>query len=435
MINSISSKNIYLKPQKSYGNQNLPQNNFAAEISAKNNFVYPSAENFKAIAFGSKNNSSFLIYKGQKLYPDGKITENKSNAYAEIFEKSLKNKLDENEQKTFTQFFIERNNSVDDKYFIGLNTLSNKLHKVMMELPPEDKTEKPVIKHLKYEIYSNENYKKIKDQSPLVYKDKLYFPDGQITEEKRKKYQEILPEIKEGFYEEHADLFKKFFIDGEKLSFEELKSLQYIRSKDCNNLKNQGIENYLRKEVVRTEDYKNEKIKDEEKWSKVDEVYDKHDYGKAYELIKPVTPEDEEEFCENISRRAGYDLGTYISLPPETFGAKFHIALIERLQLLKELNQPLPPSIESYREPVKWNEDHTGFTSNMAHISYETNSDGSFESINHLGFNIDHIEASRELKIPEQKLIDQFIGNLNHEMGHLAHFTKEPEKSKQGFEA
>jgi hypothetical protein len=430
MLNSVSTKNIYLKPQMGRNKQNLPQNTSAAQIPPQNNFVYPSAENFKAIAFGA-NKNTFIIYNDQKLAADGKITENKSIAYSEIFEKQVKKHLNDNEQETFKQFFIERNDSIDDKYFIGLKRLSDKLHQTMMGLSPEDKIEKPVIKHLKSEINYNENYKKIKSGCPLIYKDKLYFPDGQRTEEKRKLYEEILPEIKNGFSEENANLFKRFFIDSEKLSFEKLYKLQYINAKDQNNLRNQDIQNYLSREIVLTEHYKNEKIKDEEKQLKLEDAYEKHDYGKVYELNKPTNFDEEEEFCEDISRRAENTLGVSINLPTKTFGAKFHIALIEQLQLLKELNQPMPNTIGSYRKPVEWNENHTGYsTTSAAH--YEINTASGFSTIE---FNAESIEASRELNNPEEKTISDFIDHLNHEMTHIAQYVKEPEKYDQGFEA
>ena len=135
MLNSISAGNIYIKPQKDCSKQNLPKTPSSAQIPARNNFVYPSAENFKAIAFGS-NKNTYIIYNGQKLSADGKITENKSIAYSEIFEKHVKKHLNDDEQKTFKQFFIERNDSVNEQYFIGLKSLNEKLHQTMMGLPP-----------------------------------------------------------------------------------------------------------------------------------------------------------------------------------------------------------------------------------------------------------------------------------------------------------
>jgi len=422
MLNSVSAGNIYIKPQMGKSKQNLSQISYAAQLSTQNNFVYPSVENFKAIAFGS-NKNTYIIYNGQKLSADGKITEDKSIAYSEIFEKHVKKHLKDDEQETFKQFFIERNDSVDDKYFIKLVSLNDKLHQTMMKLPPDDKTERPVIKHLKFEISYNENYKKIKNKSPLVNNDKLYFPDGQITEEKRKLYSDILPEIKTVFDEEHADLFKRFFIKEEKLSRNELDNLKNARVKDQNNFNHQDIAAYFSKEVVNTEDYKNAKIKIE---TKQNDAYEKNDFGKVYELNKPANFDEEDDFCINISRHAENNLGTYINLPTRPFGAKFHIALIEQLQLLKELNQPMPPVIGSYREPVIWNEDHTAFNSNAAHFDICSK---------FIEFNAETIEANRQLKIPEKEMINQFIKQLNHEMGHLAHLDKEPEKFYQGFEA
>ena len=244
MINSISAKNICLNSQINRGKQNLSQNFSATEIPAQNNFVYPSAENFKAIAFGS-------------LIPvDSGYNEQKLPEFVEV---------------------------IDNK--------------------PQDNL-------IKFDAKERELYKKL----------------------------------------------------------------------GC---------------------------------------------SKFYELNKPATPEEEEQFCKKISLLAKEDLGTSINLPSKTYGAKFHIALIEQLQMFKELKHPMPNEVGSFRRPVIWNKDHTNFLAVRAHI---------YTFLKSIEFNDEAIEQSRQLNKPEQEIINNSISTFNHEMGHLAHYEKERKKFNESFE-